>query len=75
MAKDLASKKRKGMCSIISISMRPLIDYVTASVPESGAEKVKKVKKVEVQGLPVKKRKGKFERTDIDTTGADTSFP
>lgn len=61
MAKEFESKKRKGMhINSYSHDTDNLTNSTIASVPESGAEKMKKVKKAttEAAAVPEKKRKG-----------------
>ena len=66
MAKDVQSKKRKGMSNYIPTRDFFLLgnyaDIDTASVPESEVEKAKKIKKVaaETTEAPAKKRKGNY---------------
>lgn len=68
MVKNIETKKRKGMYSSrlfnrVHYSINS--DRIVASVAESGAEKVKKAKKVETSPVAAKKRKGKTRNISI----------
>jgi hypothetical protein len=52
------------ICAVRYMFAALFIDCAIASVPESGAEKIKKVKKVELQAVPAKKRKGECKTTN-----------
>ena len=58
MAKEVESKKRKGECWGISICSSTFANKEVASVPEQDAVKIKKAKKLALDGATEKKRKG-----------------
>lgn len=80
MVKNSETKKRKGiylsnLFNRVHYSINS--DWILASVAESGAEKVKKAKKVETSPVAAKKRKGKTRKISIATlwilTGIQTA--